>query len=386
MFPAVNQRSIFHRLIGFLQVSANESFLRKKKVEESFPSYKDADVKAVLLRKESEAKQEYDEHNQRFRELKAFRDRFKELEEEWKAWKDKHPSPEQDFFRDLDTHWRYQAFLLATHYWEARWLEELQSIDGSSLEHEEAIWRRYAKLTPCFVATMLSGPNFFRRLRKPEKYLYGFVDLLIIDEAGQVTPEQAGPMFALADRALVVGDTEQLQPIPRVNRPVDEVNLKTFGLLSEEEDFDRFSQSGWAASNGSVMKVAQRISQFGNPDYLGGMLLTEHYRCVEDIIQYCNDLCYQGRLVPRRKNPVPGEEIYGDLPRLGYLHVEGRAESTGGSWENHNEAATIAWWIHRMKDEWTQGNRRLEDVIAVVSPFRKQADLIRRYLQAISKT
>ena len=229
---------------------------------------------------------------------------------------------------------------------------------------------------------MASAPNFFRRLDKPTEYLYDFIDLLIVDEAGQVTPEQAGPAFALANRALVVGDTEQLQPIPRVNATVDITDLKTCGLLSGEEEFHRYCDNGIAASRGSVMKVAQQVSQFGKPDYLGGMLLTEHFRCAEDIIQYCNALCYDRQLIPCKKIPDPGKEPYGDLPRLGSLHIEGTAENTGGSWENHLEAATIAWWIHQMEDEWTQEDqRRLKDIIAVVSPYRKQAFLIQRYLK-----
>ncbi|MFC4076170.1 DEAD/DEAH box helicase [Salinithrix halophila] len=378
----VNQRSIWRRLFSFLQGSANESFLRKKQVDESFSTYKDTDVKVVLSRKDSEAKQEQEYHQQRLHELKDFRDRLTELEAEWEAWTKDYESPEKDFFHELDTYWRYRAFLLATHYWEARWLEDLQAEDRPSVEHDETIWRRYAKLTPCLVATMLSAPNFFRRLRKANEYLYSFIDLLIVDEAGQVTPEQAGPVFALADQALVVGDTEQLQPIPRVHAQVDITNLKTCGLITDEEAFDRYCDNGMAASNGSVMKIAQHVSQFGKPDYLGGMLLTEHFRCAEDIIQYCNTLCYDNQLVPCRKNPIPGKELYGDLPRLGFLHIEGIAEHTGGSWENHREAATIAWWIYQMKDEWTkQGQRRLEDIIAVVSPYRKQAILIRRYLK-----
>lgn len=378
----VKNRSFLHPFLGFLQTIANESFLREKKVEMPFSSYKDTAVRADLSRKEAEAKKKYAEHNERLHELIEFRDRLETLEEEWTEWKEKHPSkgfPEQHFFTHLDTHLRYKAFFLATHYWEARWLQE--RAENPSEEQDKSLWRRYAKLTPCLVSTLASAPNFFRRFQNPKDYLYGVVDLLIIDEAGQVTPEQAGPVFALADRALVVGDTEQLQPIPRVNTSVDEANLNLFGLISEEKDFDQFRQSCLAVSNGSVMKVAQRVSRFGKHGDLGGMLLTDHYRCREDIIQYCNDLCYRGRLVPQTKNPAPGEERYGDLPRMGYLHVEGTAESVGGSWENQQEAATIAWWIHQMKDEWTQGSRRLEEIIAVVTPFRKQANLIKNYLK-----
>lgn len=378
----VNKRSLWMRLFRFLQGSANESFLRQKQVDQPFSTYKDEDVKTVLQQKDFETKQEHTQLQQRLHDLQEFQERLAALEEKWQAWTKGYTNPEEDFFANLDKHWRYQAFLLATHYWEARWLEELQTKQKPSQENDETIWRRYAKLTPCFVATMASAPNFFRRLRQPNQYLYGFIDLLIVDEAGQVTPEQAGPVFALADRGLVVGDTEQLQPIPRVNAQIDMTNLKMCGLLNNEEEFDRFCDNGIAVSNGSVMKLAQQISQFGKPDYLGGMLLTEHFRCAEDIIQYCNALCYDHQLLPSKPNPAPGEEPYGDLPRLGSLHIDGIAESTGSSWENHREAASIAWWINQMKDEWTQGGKRqLKDIIAVISPFRKQANLIRDYLK-----
>ena len=45
------------------------------------------------------------------------------------------------------------------------------------------------------------------------EYLFNFIDLLIVDEAGQVQPEAAGGAFALARRALVIGDTQQIEPI-----------------------------------------------------------------------------------------------------------------------------------------------------------------------------
>ncbi len=372
----VNGRSWWQRLFRPLQGPANESFLRKKGIDEAFVSYKDADVKAVLSQKEAEAKQEHDRHHQQLSDWKQLRDRLQELDEAWSQEKGK-----EGFFKKLDTRWRYQAFLLATHYWEARWLEELRAEPNPAEESEEERWRRYAKLTPCFVVTTLSVPNYFRRFRKPREYLYQFADLLVIDEAGQITPEQAAPAFSLAKRALVVGDTEQLQPIPRVHPPVDRANLKAYGLLREEADFESFSQSGRAVSTGSVMKIAQQVSRYRKYENMGGMLLTEHHRCVKDIIQYCNDLCYHGRLRPKRKNPAPDKAPYGDLPRLGSFHVEGMAEQKDGSWENHQEAATIAWWIHHMSEKWTKGNRRLKDVVAVVSPFRKQARLISRYLK-----
>jgi len=59
-----------------------------------------------------------------------------------------------------------------------------------------------------------------------DDYLYDTIDLLIVDEAGQTTPPVAGAAFALARRALVIGDTEQIQPIWEVPGRVDAGNLR----------------------------------------------------------------------------------------------------------------------------------------------------------------
>jgi hypothetical protein len=147
----------------------------------------------------------------------------------WRAWAvtlgvDPHSKTP---FDALDTTLRHKLFLLATHYREGRWLLEMageyksgfgRTPERQSRETQERRWRRYAKLTPCFVSTFYMAPRFFacwdgspRDGR--ELPLEEFIDLLIVDEAGQVTPEVGGATFALAQRALVVGDTMQIQPV-----------------------------------------------------------------------------------------------------------------------------------------------------------------------------
>lgn len=62
--------------------------------------------------------------------------------------------------------------------------------------------------------------------RKFEKsYLYDFADLLIVDEARQVLPEVAAASFALAKKALVIGDTEQIPPIWSIAPAIDVGNM-----------------------------------------------------------------------------------------------------------------------------------------------------------------
>ncbi len=76
--------------------------------------------------------------------------------------------------------------------------------------------------------------------RKFEKsYLYDFADLLIVDEAGQVLPEVAAASFALAKKALVIGDTEQLPPIWSIAPAIDVGNMlaEKFCLAVRRRDY-----------------------------------------------------------------------------------------------------------------------------------------------------
>jgi hypothetical protein len=110
-------------------------------------------------------------------------------------------------------------------------------------------WRRRMKLTPCIVSTFatLPGKMIVRRRAGDgyvDDYLFNFIDLLIVDEAGQVPPEVAGASFALAKKALVIGDTQQIEPIWSVPRRVDIGNLIGTGILSDsnqEEGYERIA-------------------------------------------------------------------------------------------------------------------------------------------------
>lgn len=309
------------------------------------------------------------------------------------------PTPE-DALEVADRLTRVLAFQLATHYWEGRWLVEMsEQIESEyretqSQRKQEKRWRRYAKLTPCLVSTLYKAPSFFTWWAGEKTGavpFVSFIDLLIVDEAGQVPPELAGAAFALARRALVVGDTEQLRPVWRVSTWGDAGNLQRAGLRVTEDTADRVEKAGISAASGSVMRVAQRRSPYRIPDLpYGGMLLTEHYRCVPQIIAYCNYLCYRGRLRPVRPNDTQPPE----LPRMGYAHVPGASDRSGGSRINRMEASTIARWIAGHADALRQLGARargldereplppLAKVVAVVTPFKAQARMIKAALEA----
>lgn len=319
---------------------------------------------------------------------------------EWREWSRTHGIDGEPpaLLEEVDRKLRHKAFKLATHYWEARWLIEMRAQLDERFEDKRSEkklrmrWRRYAKLAPCNVSTLHMLPEFFLAFESragTEEWrdvpLLEYIDLLIIDEAGQVPPDVAGAAFALAKRALVVGDTRQIEPVWNVTRPVDYGNMRRGGVISALEEETSLHEAGLSASRGRVMTIAQRASKYQKSDERGkferGMFLAEHRRCMDGIIAYCNDLAYSGRLVP-----MCDRVHHGELPLMGYRHIPGSSKPSGTSRTNSEEAEVIARWIadrRRFLEGLYLEKKSIDEIVAVATPFNRQAVLLRRELKRL---
>ena len=281
----------------------------------------------------------------------------------------------------LDTGPRYAAFKWATHYWEARYLLELQAHfekfdtlrESKSPTKLMTQYRRLAKLHPCFVVTLHTFPDKFIAYptNTETKVLTNEIDLLIVDEAGQVSPEIGVASFALAKRAIVVGDVDQIEPIWAIPDRIDGANAKHSEVVANETQLQDFRDSGLSAANGSLMRVAQRATPFAkHPDRGRGMFLSEHRRCWPEIIRMCNALVYGDRLLPCREDD--GERKI--APSVGYVHIPGMERLKGGSRDNPTEAAAIAGWLSQRKSQIEAGypSKTLGELVGVVTPFAAQ--------------
>lgn len=284
----------------------------------------------------------------------------------------------------IDVKLRFRAFKLATHYWEARWLKEMEKPFDPPRTPAERLktYRRYAKLAPCFVSTFNMLPNFFEVSERDgdgwkSTPLVDGADLLIVDEAGQALPHIAAASFLIAKKAVLVGDIYQIEPVWSLSKGVDRANLGLSELVTDTMPYEDFWLNGETlASSGNLMKVAHRqiaYKQFN--DLEKGLYLTEHRRCYDSIIHYCNKLVYQGHLEAMR-----GEsDIKQHLPTMGFMAHESVSQQTGASRSNSAEAKFICQWIisNREKIEISQP---LEQSVAIITPFSMQAKLIRREL------
>lgn len=296
-----------------------------------------------------------------------------------------------------DTKIRFRIFLLTTHYWEGQWLidieKKLPALNDNwerkkGKDHIKECWNLRMKLTPCIVSTFFMLPSEFEYVgyNYANNYLYNFADLLIVDEAGQVLPEVAGASFALSKKALVIGDTHQIEPIWSIPDKVDIGNLQTAKIICTQDieaEYETLKKLGKPSANGSVMKIAQQASRYHRePTMEPGMFLYEHRRCYDEIIGFCNELVYDGRLKPMRGSISPEEAIF---PPMGYLHIDGICQQTSsGSRFNKLEATVIAKWLAENQEKIeNKYNEPIHKIVGIITPFGSQVAEIKKAIKKL---
>ena len=110
-------------------------------------------------------------------------------------------------------------------------------------------------------------------------------DVVIFDESSQ------SDIFALCalfrgKKVVIVGDDKQISPyaIGADNEKILELNKLHIKDVPHRELFD----------------LKTSLYDFGRMVFTSNLMLKEHFRCVPEIIQYSNDLCYGGAIIPLR--------------------------------------------------------------------------------------
>lgn len=287
----------------------------------------------------------------------------------------------------LDLTFRARLFHYTARYWEASYLIESKAklLVLNNYDNRIEALRRVAMITPCVVSTLHNMPNLARITahydgRYIRDYLYGAFDLLITDETGQADIAQGLPLFSLTRNALTVGDVEQLQPVIQDFTLADEqITASQLGI--NDPSWQYWHQQKLTRLNGSVLTLSREASSV---NYQGkGLLLRGHYRCQTQIIRYCDQLVYENKLffLPFKSKE---NELY---KPLSWVPIHSKASNCNGSKINTDEANMIVEFIF---SQWPriaayyrnkECDVRIQDVIAIVSPFKTQFELIANRLK-----
>lgn len=405
----------FDKLLSFLPKKKERRetrFYRAVKVKISPPGWSDFEgvldhIQSAITFNRNQIESKESEQKKLQKEaswIKSKQQRYFNVIEEWKSKHTvkleylhketgkeyKHLKPSEDMNVCLDISLRYEAFWLAIHYFEAKYLHLLKNKEKGKERGEKSYkqkLQRIACITPIFISTFHSLPNYANYFgNNKEQSYFELFDYLIVDEAGQVTPDNAVASFSLAKKAIVVGDVQQIEPVWNISEQMDRVVLADYGLTKKdysEEKIESVGLKGFFCSSGSLMKMAQNACNFRLDGYDGGVLLKEHRRCVDPIISYSDTYVYNKQLIF-----TVGKEakISTGLPPKGFMHIPGESEKKGKSRINSSEAKVISRWINenakRLCDVY---EKPIEKIIAVVSPYKTQSILIMKQLLLYSK-
>lgn len=213
------------------------------------------------------------------------------------------------------------------------WRQAMGRQASATSAKEAAVHRREARrhLAGCRAAIgawILPIDQVFETI-EPEK---GAFDVIIIDEASQCE-QHTLPILNYAPRIVVVGDQQQIRPVPVGISHAD------IERLQREHLGDFVHRDAFLPTQSLLDHAARR---FGDP-----ITLREHFRCVPEIIRFSDELCYADAPLVALRRPEEGR-----LPPLRSLFVEdGEREGEGVLVRNDAEAVAIAKSIRACEDD-----------------------------------
>lgn len=236
-------------------------------------------------------------------------------------------------------------------------------------------------------------------------------DVVIVDEASQLTEPMTLAALNHARRFVLVGDHRQLPPIVQSEQALTAYYHATYETqLADAQELDEVEQF----EREEAAEPAVPRATFGLPDSLreigcGGLdrslferlitrlphvMLEEQYRMHRAIMAYSNRLFYKGKLFPHTSvaqhtlslNPEFMEtqqafvqEVLGEDHPVCFVHVDG--EDIGRTNEAEAEAlVSLAQTLLQEDAFLTGGQHGPRPSIGIISPFKAQGERIRAML------
>jgi hypothetical protein len=229
-----------------------------------------------------------------------------------------------------------------------------------SKDQRGLLWDMLFFTVPVVSSTLASFDRLFAGLGSES------LGWLLIDEAGQATPQSVVGALWRSKRAVVIGDPLQIEPVMTVPSAI-------VGELSSWYRLDAL----WSPCTQSAQTLADRtmtlgawIGDPGTPEtsVWTGLPLRAHRRCTDPMFTVANAIAYKGQMVQANKNP---SMIDCCLSESAWFNVQGI------SCEDqvvHEEIDLLATLLCQLRDNWpTRSNGELANLF-VISPFRKVAE------------
>ena len=171
------------------------------------------------------------------------------------------------------------------------WAEALRRVRGGTGRYAP-VWRAKARIAMREAVTAI--PVWIMPIhRVVESFEPGTqpFDVIIVDESSQCDIFSLGAL-TLAKKAIVVGDDKQISP------QVVGTDLQVVQNLIR----DHIPDIGYS----ELLSLEASLYDIATRSFPGVIRLREHFRCLPEIIEFSNDLCYGGAILPlREEHPDP---------------------------------------------------------------------------------
>ncbi len=250
------------------------------------------------------------------------------------------------------------------HFWQNRKKEEAKAYN--------IYWKRRGDVVPVlfqtaflFVpvmsTTFASVGRFLRDLRKA-----GSIGTLIIDEAGQASPQIALGAIYRSRRAVIVGDPYQVEPVVtddlKLLKEAFRTNSDFAGTLEEYISNDKEL---------SVQTFADRMNRWGTVlgDNWVGCPLLVHRRCISPMFEISNAVSYENKMVYRTAGPKESEVRTFTLPYSTWFNVEGRENGNKDHYVKAQGEKVCSLLEKAFEKSWNEETQKSEPDIFIITPF-----------------
>lgn len=195
-----------------------------------------------------------------------------------------------------------------------------------------------------------------------KKFLDGIgpeeLGLLIIDEAGQATPQSALGAIWRTKKSIIVGDPLQIEPILNVPRELQIRLADKYQINSEYKNREL-----------SVQILGDALNRYGGYRYIDdnkiwlGCPLLVHRRCLEPMFTISNEVAYNNRMFQKTKNQKNEMQLF--LNGSYWLDIKGKMlEKHDQNVKEQNEAVVVLF------KKMLNNSGNLPDIF-IITPFKK---------------
>ena len=228
---------------------------------------------------------------------------------------------------------------------------------GLSRDAIRSAWASLFMVVPVLSSTFASFARSFGSLGASE------IGWLLVDEAGQATPQAAVGALWRSRRALLVGDPLQLKPIVAVSDAVLE-HMRTRYRVDAH----------WLPNRQSAQTLADQATPWGRmAGPVGsktwvGLPLAVHRRCDRPMHGLANRIAYDGIMVYGTIAPNPEKETRASLS-TGWIHASGTSQ---GNWVPA-EGEALQELLARLREDGVEAKD-----ISVITPFTDVRNNLKR--------